>query len=272
MKNTDITLPPINQSRLSVSYVETTALSSNNQFEHHIHSECEIYINLSGDVSFMVENHIYPIAPGSVIITKPYEYHHCIYHSDAQHNHFWILFSANGNERLFDLFFKRENGENNLLIIRPEKKERLLEILYTLLDKRTSEFSQYLCFFELIDMLNRSQKMNITDSKKLSPDLIFALQYFDENYKDQIAITELAAAAHVSLNTLERHFLNSFGMSPNEFLKKRRLSSAAKMLRDGMSVSEACFQSGFADYCAFIAYFRKKIGITPLQYKKRNTQ
>ena len=166
----------------------------------------------------------------------------------------------------------KQYGMAHCFNIHPEKKERLLEILYTLLDKSTSEFSQYLCFFELIDMLNRSQKMNITDSKKLSPDLIYALQYFDKNYKDKIVITELAAAAHVSLNTIERHFLNSFGMSPNEFLKKRRLSYATKMLRDGMSVSDACFQNGFADYCAFIAYFRKKIGITPLQYKKRNTQ
>ena len=32
--------------------------------------ECEIYLNLSGDVSFEVENRIYPVSPGTVILTR----------------------------------------------------------------------------------------------------------------------------------------------------------------------------------------------------------
>ena len=271
MKKVNIVLPPLNESQISIKYVETDSSSPNNQFEHHTHSECEIYINSSGDVSFMVENHIYPIAPGSIIITKPYEYHHCIYHSNASHRHFWILFSADGNESLFDIFYKRENGENNLLIIPPDQNEHLNKTLEALLDDNLSGFSQYRYFFELINLLNHSQAMNETSSKKLSPDLIYALRYFDDNFKKQINISKLASEAHVSLNTLERHFLSCFKLSPNEFLKRRRLSCAMEMLRGGSTVSDACFESGFSDYSAFIACFKKKTGITPLQYKKKNT-
>ena len=45
----------------------------------HIHDLCEIYVNLSGNVSFVVERNLYKILPGDIIITKPYEYHHCVY-------------------------------------------------------------------------------------------------------------------------------------------------------------------------------------------------
>jgi len=74
----------------SINHLDIDAASSLNQNETHIHKECEIYLNLSGNVCFEVENHLYPISRGSVIITRPYEYHHCIYRSNARHEHFWI--------------------------------------------------------------------------------------------------------------------------------------------------------------------------------------
>lgn len=66
---------------MNIRYIETDSKSIGNVFEQHVHDECEIYFNLSGDVSFMVEDNIYPITPGSAVITRPYENHHCIYHS-----------------------------------------------------------------------------------------------------------------------------------------------------------------------------------------------
>ena len=69
------TIPPISAVDFTISHMNKDATSPLNHNESHIHKECEIYINLSGDVSFEVENHIYPISRGSVIITRPYEYH-----------------------------------------------------------------------------------------------------------------------------------------------------------------------------------------------------
>ena len=76
-------LSPFGTLRLQVAYSELDSKSKQNTFDSHIHNECEIYINLSGDVSFVVENKVYPIVPGSIIITRPGEYHHCVYHSNA---------------------------------------------------------------------------------------------------------------------------------------------------------------------------------------------
>ena len=48
---------------LSLDFYEASSIG-------HTHNECEIYINVSGDVSFMVENNIYPISSGDIIITR----------------------------------------------------------------------------------------------------------------------------------------------------------------------------------------------------------
>lgn len=114
---------------VKATYTETDSKSPKNEFNSHIHNECEIYINLSGDVSFVVENNIYSVIPGSIIITRPFEYHHCVYHSNKLHRHFRILFSASGNEYLFDDFYKRNAGENNLLILEADKSNELISVL-----------------------------------------------------------------------------------------------------------------------------------------------
>ena len=64
----------VNTFDMKVTYSETDCNMSENQFDAHVHEECEIYINLSGDVSFMVENRLYPVSYGNIIITRPFEY------------------------------------------------------------------------------------------------------------------------------------------------------------------------------------------------------
>lgn len=75
----------------NIKYLEMQPESAK-PVDQHIYSECEIYFNLSGDVSFMAGDNVYPVSRGSVIITRPYEYHHCIYHSDAVHRYYRALF------------------------------------------------------------------------------------------------------------------------------------------------------------------------------------
>ena len=108
MRSIDIAHEGMAPFQLSVKYIDYVPEKPEDYPVSHVHSQCEVYINLSGDVSFVVENSIYPISPGSVIITRPFEYHHCIYHKNVEHKHFWILFSSDGNEPLLDLFYNRQ--------------------------------------------------------------------------------------------------------------------------------------------------------------------
>ena len=124
-----ILLSQMSKADCSISHIDLDAVSPLNQNESHIHAECEIYINLSGDVSFEVENRIYPVSRGSVIITRPFEYHHCIYHSNRSHEHFWITFSAKENDHFLRMFFGREKGKDNLILLDEEQLTSLCGIL-----------------------------------------------------------------------------------------------------------------------------------------------
>ena len=234
----------------------------------HIHNECEIYINLSGDVSFMVENSIYPIVSGNIIITRPFEYHHCIYHNNSLHKHFWILFSSDGNEKILDLFFNRPLGKRNLLVLPQKETEELIKLCFKMTeDKETTEWEKLYNFFNFLNLLNKAD-IPETNSDIYYDDVSFALKYISQNIEKAIQIKELAEYSHVSINTLERHFKENLGITPRAFIRKKQLANAVKLLSQGQSVADACTNSGFSDFSSFISLFKKNYGITPLKYKK----
>ena len=58
--------------------------------ESHIHGYYEIYFNISGSVSFWANNKLYPIKSGDMIVTKPGDFHFCVYHAPSVHEHFCL--------------------------------------------------------------------------------------------------------------------------------------------------------------------------------------
>ncbi len=256
--------------KLFACYSEKHIGSDFNEFDSHIHADCEIYINVSGNVSFMVEDTIYPVKPGSIIITKPYEYHHCIYHGSSFHKHFWFLLSANGGEKFLDVFFNREIGKNNLLELSAEETSKLFELCEKIVNHPSGQLEEYSRFFSLIEFLKNAESSNNSVSYNL-PDVVEALEYIGENFFNPITVADIAKAVNVSINTLERHFSEALNMTPLNYLRKKRFANAAKLLAMGSSVLDACEQSGFTDYSNFIVTFKKMYGLTPLKYKKQQS-
>ena len=229
-------------------------------------ASCEIYINLSGDVSFMVEEKIYPIRPGDAILTRPYEYHHCIYHSDAPHEHFWILFSAEGNEALFPLFFCRGARRREPHRTSHEKSKRACLVIAALCSRAKAALwraiSIFLPCFRCCALGTGAEE----ESAQVPEELRRVLEYINVNYAGPIAVGALAEMAFVSRNTLERRFQQYLGVSPYAYITEKRLTCSLHLLLRGASVAEACARSGFSDCSQFIAKFRRKFGATPHQY------
>ncbi len=260
-------LPAVSAFSLRAVYSELTKESIENTNHSHIHDECEIYVNLSGDVSFIAENKIYPVKPGDIIISRPFEYHHCVYHSEKLHRNFCIWFDPKGNERFLDTFYNRKAGEGNLLTIAPSDSDAFFALCNALTYPEKSEIKKYKNFFSLLHFLDNATEVEVK-AEAYPDDVIFTVDYINKNFSTIKTVEEISREANVSVNTLERHFKTTLNISPSDYLKKQRLANAAKLLSKGATVTEASDKSGFPDYSWFIALFKKHYGITPLKYKK----
>lgn len=214
----------------------------------------------------MVEDTIYPVSHGDIIITRPYENHHCIYHSEAAHKHFWILFSPWGNEKYLELFFKREIGQGNLIVPTEDEKIKITELCKMILDTKLNGLEAYFNVVRLLFLLKNSrQKFEAEDC--LPEEITSTIAYINKNLSSPISVKQLSAQNHMSVNTFERHFKKYVGMTPMQYVIQRRIANGERLLRQGSTVSAASENSGFSDVSSFITCFKKQFGMTPLKYR-----
>lgn len=68
-------------------------------------------------------------------------------------------------------------------------------------------------------------------------------------------------------------FTKFTGLSPIQYLNRRRLETACQLLRDtDYSVSDISSQTGFSSQSYFTQIFRKHYGITPIKYRQSHTE
>ena len=73
---------------------------------------------------------------------------------------------------------------------------------------------------------------------------------------------------NVSRYYLSHAFKKSTGYGLWNYVISKRLVYSQKLLAEGASVTEACYESGFKDYAHFIKSFTKTFGCSPKQYGK----
>ena len=110
-----------------------------------------------------------------------------------------------------------------------------------------------------IDMLHRS-------GESVRP----ALSYIEEHFREQISVAHLAEISGMSVRNLERSFHRYFNMPPQQFIAKHRIYEACVQLRDSeQKIADLSADLGFYDQSSFTRQFRKHMGITPLQYRRK---
>ncbi len=253
-----------------IQYVENRLETDDNRLYNHVHDECEIYVNLEGNVSFIVEDHLYPIMPGNIIFTRPYEAHHCIYHDNSIHRHYVIRFASEHCTDLLPTLFNRKAGTNNLIILSKEKEQSIYSLCNRLLSVQEHSLSSYIYFFRILDLLINGTVQNDIELQATAT-TIKTLKYINENIAEHISISLLAEQCLTSVSTLERNFKKDIGITPSKYILERRLSLALTYLIGNYSILEVCEKCGFTDYSYFIACFKKRFHITPFQYMKKKT-
>lgn len=238
--------------------------------DQHIHDFYELYVNLSGDVSFWVENTLYPIRRGDIILTSPNEVHRCVYHNDCVHEHFCIWIN---NVPFSSELIKNEFEKNKLIVLPNEEKENLINYCFSLYKGHTADndilqFHAVASFFEILNLICNHRK-NVSYVRELPENFSKIIDYISCNFNDTNCRTSaICKKFYISKSTLCRHFRHYFQTTPSGYIESKRFSKAKKLLGEGQSVQSACLNSGFSDCSYFIMRFRKKFGVTPYQYQK----
>ena len=116
------------------------------------------------------------------------------------------------------------------------------------------------------DMVEDKEKIESKEADSVSS-IYKGVVYIEDNYRNDISISEIARLCNVSESTFRRKFNSRFGMSPHDYIDNLKIQKAKELLDSGMyTVKEVADFLNFYDTSHFNKFFKKCCGITPSKY------
>ncbi len=93
--------------------------------------------------------------------------------------------------------------------------------------------------------------------------------YIQQHLQEPISLDTVADEFRITPSTLSRDFKSLNGVNFVDFVRESRLDRAQHLLSDtDLSVKEVADQSGYNSSSYFIQQFRRRFGLTPVQYRE----
>lgn len=126
------------------------------------------------------------------------------------------------------------------------------------------------CLDNLLGHLLKLQAAAASLGSSLPENLQYLLKYMDHNFDQSLSLDFLADFAGMSKYYLAREFKKYTGFSPNNYLISLRINRVKSLLKNTtLPAVKIAHEVGIHDINNFNNLFKKKTGMTPIQY--RNT-
>ncbi|WP_438346935.1 response regulator transcription factor [Paenibacillus sp. FA6] len=98
-------------------------------------------------------------------------------------------------------------------------------------------------------------------------------EYVNQNYANDISLSELADKFHLNYSYLSSYFKQRTGENLTTFINRVRTDKAKELLQNyELSISQISQLTGFSDHNYFSKVFKKMTGMTPVEYRNHISQ
>ena len=235
------------------------------RFALHTHDWTEVYILFRGKMQYYIDGVIYDINPYDMLIIPAGTLHQsipvdtCIYERCVFDFH--------------DYFFKLNSCEEYISVIKGLKDYKYkipgYYVKQTRIPNIISDLNEYVTSASLVSnepvihakatelmyILNNNTRFEIFNRKNEFIQQI--LNFIDENYKSEVTLEHLEKKFNYSKNHICRVFKEATGMSIKNYINIKRFNSVKELHKNGASLTDACFKSGFNNYSTFYTAYVK---------------
>lgn len=233
------------------------------------HESFLLLYTLGGKGMINSDGKSFELAGGSACLIdchKPHEYS-----CDAPWEFYWMHFDGGSLCALCSLIFPA--GSRAVDMTRDESFTETIRRIFSLVPNGDIESS-----VKLSELLHRllskltsaslgTERRSSGDGAKRDIDAV--LEYINENYKEQISVDDMTERIHMSKYHFIRVFRRVMGVTPYSYLTNHRINRSKELLRSTqLSIAEISEECGFLDPGNFIAQFKKRTGMRPMQYRR----
>ncbi len=116
--------------------------------------------------------------------------------------------------------------------------------------------------YELLNKVNTRYDFSMRDQIRLRK----VYQYVEQNFTKKIDIEEVAELSNLTVPAFSNYFKKNINQTFTDFVNEYRINYACKLLIEGKSVADTCFESGFNNVSYFGRVFKKLKKVQPSQF------
>ncbi len=267
---------------LSEHHISFSRLFANAIRYYHWHQCLELLFIEAGYGVIIVDNQQYTLKPGRLFIFPPFKLHKVsVEQSQCECYRRTIIHLDNVALHHFLRDFPLRRAQLERLCHRDSPAA-----IYDLSDKNAALDPLFSCYGELFERKGylmehiaclMLQLLTLLPEKALSTELgeitlsVRIMQWIEEHYQEKFSLEVLAADLQLSKSYVSRRFRMETGGMIHEYLLTRRIRQASELLRaEGIDIEQVAHACGFSYDTYFIVCFKKMVGLTPLQYRKKH--
>ncbi len=256
-------------------YVSTSKYEGDWHSTMHSHYFAELFYVVRGEGSFMVEDKIFPVKEGDLVIINPN-----VEHTEKSLNASPLEYVVLGIDGLAFSFNKKDAEVPFSVFNFHDNKQRIqfyMTNMLTEIEEQKPEYElicQNLLEVLLIQIMRNANyhliAADIVMSKKINKECSRVKRYLDSNYMEHITLDKLAEFTHMNKYYLIHAFTKYSGMSPISYLNYRRIEESKNLLETtDISIAQISNGIGFSSQAYFAQAFKKEQGISPNEYRKK---
>jgi len=243
--------------------------------ELHYHHSYEIYILTKGKRTYLIDDNLYEISEGDVILIPPMMLHKTI--GKEEYGRYLISFSEN----YLSKYFTNEAKEMLLTCFSARCIHLVGSKLITfvhLIDKLIQSYESidnmsFIYLSNIIAILTESMQSSSYAhplTSKTNKTILSIIEYIDTNYKNIDSIDEIADKHFITKYHLCRLFKNTTDISLVKYINTVKIHKACVLLNNSnKNITEIAYETGFNSSMYFCKTFKSLMGMTPSEYKKR---
>lgn len=247
--------------------------------EFHAHDFLELYLFLDGSVTYYIEDQVYDLCPGDLLIIPPGKMHRPVIANERAAYERMVLWvnleylSRIDGEALTLQKALQTVGENGYcvplrgdeLIYAVKLFSKITELQGRGADAELTAGAIRLYLWSMLEEYSRVES-TLSGEPEVIPQVI---RYITEHYNESITLDDIAAKFFISKSYLSRHFKAYTNATVYAYIMALRITHARRMIREGVPAVEAGRSCGFSDYSTFYKAFKAQTGMSPHQFKAR---
>ena len=246
----------------------------------HHHDFYEVYLLISGSVTYCVEGQLIELTPGDLLLISPQELHQVFLRPDNRVYERFVLWikpqlvkHLSSEQSALDsvLRFSRP-GYRNKFCTTAEEYQHIRSLLQQLHQETTqnrfgSDLLHESLLTQILVAINRlAEDVSAIHADHPSNNITQMVDYINRHYNEPITLDTLSELFYLSKSHISHAFKEQVGTSVYRYIIKKRLQIARDLLAHGGNPSQVSASCGFSDYIGFYRAFKAEYGTSPREY------